>query len=764
VIFCSKSTKQKKIEKIMASSQKEQYQDLVVALGDLAGKTTLIGQLLNEYDEKHRAAIAEFRKTRNETVTFGPCGSESIVRNEHNRTTEYREYLHKDSKIKQQSLTTTVPTCYHLRKVPLLISSSSSSSPSVADPSSPSSSSPPPTFSFDIFDTPGDRDFTGSIFKTIAGASIAIIVVSAAQNEFEASIAAASGLVRTAFLAAYSFGVKRFIFAINKLDKVQYSHDRFLEVKDELQKVLKRMIPAGPFLTKNVSFVPISANEGVNLFPQSGKEGGGGPKKDELMPWNQGHPTLMEVLQQASIDNFLLNTAPVRFGDVLIPSARLTEEQKKAAADKMLTPLEQKTVPLRAMVFQKLNNVQRTNRNRGYLLNQPRSKYLDDISEIVYVKVISGVLKLGDMLVVEPGSIVRKVVSIGFDDETESIRFLDEFETEENHQQKQQLPFVEGPAGLASLGLAQVSDAEVNRLKQERQRNDEIEFLNFQQNPEEAQAAVDALLQKTAPPPRYNKNGNRSVKHLLGAKPKNNNFNNNNNNNNDDTNQDETTTIDPWTIPPRFKKQNDVVNSVHYPFAFRIKRGSVIGHFLQPDAPRVYFADKDFASCQLLVMWIGGYHGLMRQGFSPAIDCGTQHCPCRIEILHKVDKVTGKPLIDPTINENDTEQQREKKAREFLNLKAGDGAKIRLTPVYPHLPLIIDPLFFEGRGSNSRTVLGRIVMRNGARIVGACAVRSLWMYRKWPFLIRYFGRGPSSEAFQVWNILVNVSLFLSWAA
>ena len=59
----------------------------------------------------------------------------------------------------------------------------------------------------------------------------------------------------------------------------------------------------------------------------------------------------------------------------------------------------------------------------------------------------------------------------------------------------------------------------------------------------------------------------------------------------------------------------------------------------------------------------GGIHS----GYTPVLDCHTSHVPCRFdEILHKVDRRSGKALDEPV-----------------TSLKTGDSAMVKLVPKKP---------------------------------------------------------------------------------
>jgi elongation factor 1-alpha len=128
----------------------------------------------------------------------------------------------------------------------------------------------------------------------ITGASqadAAILVFSAKTSEFGAAIADNGQGREHAFLAK-TLGVKKIVLAINKMDdaSVNYSEDRFNEVKAEVERLLTQV---GYNIKADVSFVPVSALSGDNLA-----------KSSDNLKWWKG-PTLLEAL-----DNLPVPTKP----------------------------------------------------------------------------------------------------------------------------------------------------------------------------------------------------------------------------------------------------------------------------------------------------------------------------------------------------------------------------------------------------------------------------------------------------------------------
>lgn len=95
-------------------------------------------------------------------------------------------------------------------------------------------------------------------------ADCAVLVVSANTGEFEAGISA-NGQTREHALLAYTLGVRQMIVAINKMDMIQYSEERFNEVKSELTTYIKKV----GYNPDNVPFVPISGFKGDNMLETS---------------------------------------------------------------------------------------------------------------------------------------------------------------------------------------------------------------------------------------------------------------------------------------------------------------------------------------------------------------------------------------------------------------------------------------------------------------------------------------------------------------
>jgi len=118
-------------------------------------------------------------------------------------------------------------------------------------------------FQVNVVDTPGHVKFVKNMIPGFSEADCAILVVSAAPEEFEAGVS--SGQTMEHAILAYAMGVRRLIVAVNKMDVVEWSQERFQEISAKMQKILKKF--GSNFGT--VAMIPISGWLGDNLIESS---------------------------------------------------------------------------------------------------------------------------------------------------------------------------------------------------------------------------------------------------------------------------------------------------------------------------------------------------------------------------------------------------------------------------------------------------------------------------------------------------------------
>ncbi|KAM0527048.1 hypothetical protein ACHAP6_002704 [Verticillium nonalfalfae] len=135
---------------------------------------------------------------------------------------------------------------------------------------------------FTILDAPGHRDFVPNMIAGASQADFAVLVIDANTGAFEKGL---KGQTREHALLLRSLGVQRVIVAVNKLDMVGWSEERFNEISEQVTGFMK----GNGFQLKNVTFVPISGLNGDNLAVKS---------EDPALSWYKGE-TLIQALEDS---------------------------------------------------------------------------------------------------------------------------------------------------------------------------------------------------------------------------------------------------------------------------------------------------------------------------------------------------------------------------------------------------------------------------------------------------------------------------------
>ncbi len=133
-----------------------------------------------------------------------------------------------------------------------------------------------PKRKFIVADTPGHVQYTRNMVTGASTANLSIVLVDARQGVIEQSR-------RHTYLAAL-LGIPHLVIAVNKMDLVGWSEDRFLEIRDEFEDFLPRLD-----VLRDVKFIPLSALYGDNVVEPSPRT-----------PWYQG-PTLLGHLETVHI-------------------------------------------------------------------------------------------------------------------------------------------------------------------------------------------------------------------------------------------------------------------------------------------------------------------------------------------------------------------------------------------------------------------------------------------------------------------------------
>ncbi|KAF2071945.1 hypothetical protein CYY_006739 [Polysphondylium violaceum] len=141
-----------------------------------------------------------------------------------------------------------------------------------------------------LLDAPGHRDFIPNMISGTTQADVAVLLINA--SEFEAGFGA-EGQTKEHALLAKSLGIMQLIVAINKMDVVGWSKERY----DYIVESIKLFLVSAKFNEKNIRFVPISGFSGENLLEL---------KEEKLKQWYKG-PTLVDFIDSFSVGERLIN-------------------------------------------------------------------------------------------------------------------------------------------------------------------------------------------------------------------------------------------------------------------------------------------------------------------------------------------------------------------------------------------------------------------------------------------------------------------------
>jgi bifunctional enzyme CysN/CysC len=147
-----------------------------------------------------------------------------------------------------------------------------------------------PRRKFVIADTPGHIQYTRNMVTGASTADLALILVDARKGVVEQSR-------RHAFLASL-LGIQHLVLCVNKMDLVDWSQQRFEEIREEFRRFAMRLNVA------DLTFVPVSALLGDNVVHRTTN-----------MPWYEGTSLLhhLEEVHVASDGNLIDARFPVQY-------------------------------------------------------------------------------------------------------------------------------------------------------------------------------------------------------------------------------------------------------------------------------------------------------------------------------------------------------------------------------------------------------------------------------------------------------------------
>ena len=140
-----------------------------------------------------------------------------------------------------------------------------------------------PKRSFILADTPGHIQYTRNMVTGASTAEVAIVLVDARNGILTQTR-------RHAFISAL-LGIPHLLVAVNKMDLVDYSEERFEEIRGEFREW------AAKLEVGDIRYIPISALHGDMVV-----------ERGDRMPWYRG-PTLLDLLEnlETSFDRNLID-------------------------------------------------------------------------------------------------------------------------------------------------------------------------------------------------------------------------------------------------------------------------------------------------------------------------------------------------------------------------------------------------------------------------------------------------------------------------
>lgn len=129
--------------------------------------------------------------------------------------------------------------------------------------------------SFIVADTPGHEEYTRNMAVGASFADLAVILIDATKGVISQT--------RRHIRICTLMGIRHFVFAVNKMDLVNYDAQIYEQIMKELQKMFTE------FETDSVCGIPVSATEGDNITALSPK-----------MPWYDKMP-LLTYLEETDV-------------------------------------------------------------------------------------------------------------------------------------------------------------------------------------------------------------------------------------------------------------------------------------------------------------------------------------------------------------------------------------------------------------------------------------------------------------------------------
>ncbi len=141
---------------------------------------------------------------------------------------------------------------------------------------------------FIIADCPGHRQYTRNMVTGASTADVSVVLIDARRGVLEQS-------KRHAFISAL-LGIPEMVVAINKMDLVDYSQERYEQLVAEFEGFSGKLSGV-----KQISYIPMSALNGDNVVERS-----------QQMNWYDG-PVLLDLLENVEVAYDHPDDKPARF-------------------------------------------------------------------------------------------------------------------------------------------------------------------------------------------------------------------------------------------------------------------------------------------------------------------------------------------------------------------------------------------------------------------------------------------------------------------
>ena len=129
--------------------------------------------------------------------------------------------------------------------------------------------------SFIVADTPGHEEYTRNMAVGASFADLAVILVDASQGVLTQT--------RRHTRICSMMGIKHFVFAVNKMDLIDFEQEKFQKIQKDIKVLLAE------FEYSTAQMIPVSATEGDNIT-----------KRSVHMPWYTGK-TLLDYLETINV-------------------------------------------------------------------------------------------------------------------------------------------------------------------------------------------------------------------------------------------------------------------------------------------------------------------------------------------------------------------------------------------------------------------------------------------------------------------------------